>query len=195
MSIAFDDLILAVQTWAKAHGIEVQHRPLPPGKAAEFDGLSVTMNRDYDAEERTYYLIHALGSIVLWSLNKKAVQSMYDELRDTKGKEFRGSSRLERAIGAYRAFEIESSELAVALLNELHYSQVAPSYANFMRADLEAMTEFHRSGQAPVWRDFFARWNEEVARGSRRIEPFVPKPLPRFQPVEIERQEVLQQQG
>ena len=65
---------------------------------------------------------------------------------------------------------------------------------NFMRADLEALTEFHRSGHAPVWRDFFARWNEEVNSNRKKVIPFTPKPVPAFKPMQFERQEVLQKQ-
>jgi hypothetical protein len=54
--------------WAKDHGIEVQDDHLPVGQAGEFDGPTATMNSDYDLEERTYYLTHAIGSVVRWSL-------------------------------------------------------------------------------------------------------------------------------
>jgi hypothetical protein len=64
-----------------------------------------------------------------------------------------------------------------------------------MRADLEALTEYHRTGKAPVWRDFFALWNADVASGRRVVTPYTPKPLPAFTPVAIERQEILQKQA
>jgi hypothetical protein len=63
-----------------------------------------------------------------------------------------------------------------------------------MRADLEAMLAFHRQGELPVWREFFSRWNEDVARGRRAIAPFFPKPVPQFRPVAIDRQEIFQRQ-
>jgi len=47
-----------------------------------------------------------------------------------------------------------------------------------MRADLEAMTEFHRTGRAPVWHDFFSRWTADVAAGRRYLEPFQVQPIP-----------------
>jgi hypothetical protein len=64
-----------------------------------------------------------------------------------------------------------------------------------MRADLEALTAFHRTGQAPVWREFFARRTEEVAAGRREVPTFRPKPIPPFTPLEIECQEILQKQA
>jgi hypothetical protein len=118
---------------------------------------------------------------------------MFDELRDAK-KARADPARLERAIAAYRDFETESSEFAVWLLGELGHAGAVPSYTNFMRADLEALTAFHRTGVAPAWRDFFACWNEDVAAGRRDVEPFRPKPLPPFTAVPIERQEILQTQ-
>jgi hypothetical protein len=194
MAMEFDQIYLAIKKWAKTHGIEVDEKELTVKKAGEFNGVTVKMNNLYTPEDRTYYLAHSLGSIVRWSLSHNAVQQMFDNLRAAKkGKEADPTS-LERAIEAYRAFEIESSEFAVWLLNELGGTEAVPSYTNFMRADLEALTEFHRIGQAPVWRDFFAHWNEEVAQGRREVPPFRPKPIPPFQPVHIENQEILQEQ-
>jgi hypothetical protein len=193
MSVNFEQVFEDVRSWASAQGIRISRKPLPPGKAGEFDGLSVTMNSGHEYEESTYYLAHALGSIVFWGLDGPAVQALFDELRAAKKGPDR--NRLERAIERYRAFEMEPSELAVWLLAELGHSGVVPSYTNFMRADLEALTELHRSGRAPVWRHFFARWNEEVAAGRRQVLPFCPKPIPSFEPVPIQKQEVLQEQG
>ena len=194
MTAAFQHLYENIGAWAGAHGIRAGERRMAPGKAGEFDGLSVTMNGDYDAEPRSYFLIHALGSIVRWSLSKATVQQMFDELRGAKKNKAADPNRLERAIVSYRAFETESSEFAVWLLTELGHARAVPSYTNFMRADLEALTEFHRHDRVPVWRDFFARWNEEVEAGRRQVLPFSPKPVPPFTPTPIENQEILQEQ-
>lgn len=183
-----------VRDWADAHGVRVVQLRLKPEQAGAFDGVSVTLNSSYGVEELTYYLAHSLGSIVRRSLSRDAVQCLFDELRAAKA-DRADAARLERAIGAYRAFEVESSEFAVALLADLGHADAVPSYTNFMRADLEALTEFHRTGRAPVWREFFVRWNEEVASGRRVVEPFRPKPIPAFTPVAIENQEILQKQG
>lgn len=195
MTTIFDQVYRDVESWAQAHGIRISHDKLKREKVGAFDGVSATMNSDYGSEERTYYLTHALGSIVRWSLSRPAVQEMFDELRAAKKNQGAEPERLERAIERYRAFEVESSEFAVWLLAELGHSSVIPSYTSFMRADLEALSEFHRRGHAPVWRDFFSRWNEEVACGRRRVEPYRPKAIPSFSPVRIENQEILQEQG
>ncbi len=168
---------------------------LKPEQAGAFDGVSVTLNSAYGSEELTYYLAHALGSIARWSLSRAAVQGMFDELRAAKADRPPDVMRLERAIDGYRAFEIESSEFAVWLLAELGHGGAVASYTNFMRADLEALTEFHRTGRAPVWRDFYSRWNEEVAAGRRQVPPFHAKPIPPFTPAAIEKQEILQKQA
>jgi hypothetical protein len=194
MAHSFGHCYEAVCEWATAHGIRVNEEALSPGKAGEFDGLNVTMNRDYEAEERVYYLIHALGSIVLWSLNKVGIAELFSQLRDTKSGKADDPARFETAIAKYRDFEVEASKLAVWLFDQLGNRDKVPSYTNFMRADLEEMTEFHRTGIAPVWSKFFDRWNHEVASGSRHVAPFDPKPIPPFQPVRIERQEILQRQ-
>ena len=193
MAIDFDAVFDDVSAWAKRHGIAVRRRKLPRRKAGEFDGLSATMNSAYPADERVYYLTHALGSLVRWSLSRPQVQAMFDELRDAK--KAGPGERLELAIAAYRAFETESSQFAVWLLAELGQGEAVGPFTNFMRADLEALTQFHRTGKAPVWREFFARWNGEVAAGTRPVELFEPKPVPRFTPLRTERQEILQEQG
>jgi hypothetical protein len=196
MTIAFEPIYGSICNWAERRGIQIQARQLPPGKAGEFDGLSVTMNSGYDPQEQVYYLVHAIASIVSWSLNRLAVQEMFAELRNAKRKEPAPNlPRLNEAIRRYRAFESAASSLAVWLLAELGHAEVIASYTNFMRADLEAMTEFHQTGRAPVWRKFFARWNEEVADGQRQVKPFGPKPITDFTPLQIEKQEVLQQQA
>ena len=66
-------------------------------------------------------------------------------------------------------------------------------YTVFFRADIEAMTIFHRTGKEPRWPDFFAEWKQKVARGEIQIVPFTPKPIPPFKPVTIPKQEVLQE--
>jgi len=195
MTAAFDNLYRHVCEWAEAHGIAVEDRRLKANKAGEFDGRSAVMNSEFTSEERAYYLAHALGSMVRWSLSQPVVQAMFDELRDAKKQKEKDPGRLARAIDRYRGFEIESSQFAVGLLEELGHSEVVESYTNFMRADLEALTQFHRTGRAPVWKDFFALWNEQVAYGRLEVEPFEPKPIPAFTPRCIERQEILQKQA
>ena len=194
MAADFERVYRDVAAWAGGRGVAVGERRLRADKAGSFDGLSATMNSAYGAEERTYYLAHALGSVVRWSLSRDAVQALFDELRAAKKERDADPARLERAVDAYRAFEIESSQFAVWLLAELGHAGVIPSYTNFMRADLEALSELHRRGRAPVWRDFFARWNADVAAGRRRADPFPPKPVPPFEPLRIEEQEILQRQ-
>jgi hypothetical protein len=189
----FEPTYADICRWAKSHGISVRQARLEANKAGEFDGLSVTMNTSYSAEERSYYLAHALGSIVRWSLSHAQVRGLFQELREAKTTRD-DSIRLDSAIDRYRAFEIEASEFAVWLLGERGKDDVIPSYTNFMRADLEALTQFHRIGVAPVWRDFFARWNEEVRVGLRSVEPYQPKRIPEFKPTQIEKQEILQKQ-
>jgi hypothetical protein len=194
MTLDFSQTYEAVRDWATARGITVQESDWSANKAGEFDGISVTMNARYTAEERTIYLAHALGSMVRWSLSLPQVQEMFNELRAAKKEKDSDPKRLEQAIAKYQAFEIESSEFAVWLLARLGHSHVIPHFTNFMRADLEALTQFHRSGRAPIWRDFFAEWNEQVNQGRRSIQPFAAKSIPAFHPKSIEKQEILQQQ-
>src|SRR5262249_54331367 len=104
------------------------------------------------------------------------------------------STRLEKAITAYRKFEIDSSSHSVWLLSELGHGDLIPLYTNFMHADLEALTEFHRTGKARVWREFFADWNRDIANGHRVVSSFEACPIPDFEAKRTESQEILQEQ-
>src|SRR3954453_15584732 len=107
MSMSFEPIIHAVRQWCTAHGIQAQERPMHAGKAGEFNGISLVMNSGYDAEEGLYYMLHAIGSIVRWSLSRDSVQQMFDELREAKKAKEALPDRFELAIARYRAFEIE----------------------------------------------------------------------------------------
>src|SRR5438309_521782 len=98
-------LIQDLLDWAEARGVRARRESLKPDQAGAFDGMSVTLNRRYGEEELSYYLAHALGSIVLWSLRRDAVQGVFDELRAAK-QDRADARRLDRAIAAYRGFEI-----------------------------------------------------------------------------------------
>lgn len=179
---------------AESYGIKVREDRLGAETAGRFDGLSVTMNRTYDPQERCFYLAHAVGSIAAYSLNPSASQAMFDELRAARADREADPGRLERAIEAFRAFEEEASQYAVWLLADLGYRGIVPDYTVFARADVEAMTHFHREGVAPRWTEFFAEWKRAVAAGERRVKPYQRKPIPTFQPVPMASQEVIQEQ-
>jgi hypothetical protein len=190
----FEQIYVDIQDWAAARQISALEEPMDDGKAGEFDGLRVTLNGDYPLEERIYYLSHAVGSMACWSLDLPTTQAMFDELHSAKENPAADRIRIDRAISRYRAFESQASAYAVGLIEELgHFDLIAP-YTNFMRADLESMTEFHRNGRAPVWRTFFASWNKAVADGRRQVPPFDAVPVPPFRARLIEKQEILQQQ-
>ncbi len=180
----FKCVYAAIRNWTDKQGIELRERDLGADRPGEFDGLHITINPHFSLEERTYYLAHALGSIVIWSQNKERVAKAFDELRSAKETK-EDQNRLERAIEKYRDFETQSSELAVCLLESLGHSEVVGSYTNFMRADLESMTLYHRQGKAPSWAGFFAYWNRQVISGERQIIRFRPRSIKQFVPHKI----------
>jgi hypothetical protein len=184
------DLFEHLSAFISAHRVEVRLRELDLEKPGVFDGPSITIDPKHDQEAASYYLAHAFGSIYQWSTDFEHAQKVFDELRGAKrGK----SARFEEALESWRVFEQTSSEHAVWALAEVGHPDAIDPYAVFFRADIEAMTVFHRTGKEPRWPDFFAGWKEKVARGEIRIEPFRPKPVARFRPVRIEKQEVLQE--
>ena len=184
----FDDL----KRYIGSHGIQIKTKRMDVDKPGEFDGPSLTLNPVHDREALCFYLAHSFGSIYQWSTDCQGAQKVFDGLRDAKRE--RGNRPIfERALEEWRVFEQTSSDHAVWVLGNVGHSQAIDAYTTFFRADIEAMTIFHRTGKEPRWPDFFADWKRKVASGEIRIEPFRPKPVSRFRPVRIEKQEVLQE--
>jgi hypothetical protein len=191
----FVELIDRVTACAARHGILVSSRPFPLGKAAEFDGQSVVLNSQHDEQSRGFYLVHSLGSIVGWSLDVEGVRALFDELRDAKHVRTAEPAHLESAVQRFRQFEEGASEYSVQILQDVDCAWAIASFSLFFRADLEAMTIFHRTGRAPVWPDFLAQWKEDVATGRRVLELFTPREIPPFAPRPFPKQEVMQERG
>jgi hypothetical protein len=173
-----------------SHGVSVRFRDMEVEKPGEFDGPSITINPLHDREACCYYLVHSFGSIYQWSTGSEHARKVFEALRDAKGKE---GAEFEEALEAWRTFEQTSSEHAVWVLSDIGHTEAIEPYTVFFRADIEAMTIFHRTRKEPRWPDFFAEWKQQIARGEIRVEPFRPKPVARFRPVRIEKQEVLQE--
>ena len=184
----------ALANWSKRHGVEFRRQRFAASKAGEFDGTTLTLNSTYSPCDRLYYGVHALGSIVIWSRDPATVQGLFDELRDAKKHRSEDPKRLAAAIERYRKFETESSEYAVWILEHISAGSEIAGYSNQMRADLEALTQFHEIGTSPVWDEFFTRWNREVASGERSVPAFEMKAVECFQAKTIEKQEILRRQ-
>jgi hypothetical protein len=167
---------------------------MDPETPAVFDGPSITVNAIHDAETRSFYLVHSFGSIVAWTDDLPGVAAMFRELRAAKKTRDADPDRLERALQPFRAFETRASEYSVWVLEQIGHPEAIEPFSVFFRADLEAITIFHRTGRAPVWPEFFAAWKADIATGRRVVEPFTPRPVPAgFRPVRIETQEVEQE--
>jgi hypothetical protein len=184
------DLFDDVERVIREHGVEVRLKEMELEKPGVFDGPSITINPKHDREAASYYLAHSFGSIYQWSTAFEHAQKVFGELHDAKNGD---NARFENALRAWRLFEQTSSDHAVWVLDQAGHADAIVSYTVFFRADIEAMTVFHRTGKEPRWPDFFAEWKEKVSKGEIRIEPFRPKPVTRFRPVRIEKQEVLQE--
>src|SRR5687767_11803196 len=184
------DLFEDLERFITSHGVNVRLRKMEVEKPGEFDGPSITINPKHDREACCYYLAHSFGSIYQWSTDFERAQQVFEDLRDAKREK---GPAFERALEAWRCFEQTSSEHAVWVLGEIDHREAIEPYTVFFRADIEAMTGFHRTGKEPRWPDFFAEWKEKVARGEIQIVPFRPRPVELFTPVRIEKQEVLQE--
>ena len=178
---------------AARYGIKVGHADLDEKVPGEFDGPTITLNKEYDAAERAFYLAHSIGSIAEWSIHFDRSRQVFDELRQAKRERTSNAARLQRALSAYLAFENTTWEFAVWLLEDTGHGRFVAAFTNFGRADMEAMRVFHTTGKAPVWREFFAQWNEQVRQGSRTLTPLAARPIPEFQAVKIPKQEIVQE--
>jgi hypothetical protein len=182
-----------VRRFVESLGVRVFLKRMDIEKPGEFDGLSITINPRHDPVAAAFYLAHAFGSIVQWSTDFAGAKKVFDDLADAKKQRQKARAGFEAALSRYRAFEQTSSEHAVWLLAQAGHGGAIQPYTVFFRADIEAMTIFHRTGKAPDWPEFFADWKRKVASGEIRIEPFRPRPFARFRPVKIDQQEVLQE--
>jgi hypothetical protein len=190
MTSPYGDLFEDLERFISSHGVHVRLRDMDVEKPGEFDGPSITINPKHDREPCCYYLAHSFGSIYQWSTDFEHARKAFEDLRDAKGGK---GPDFEVALEAWRAFEERSSEHAVWVLGEVGHPKSIDPYTVFFRADIEAMTIFHRTGKEPRWPDFFAEWKKKVANGEIRIEPFRPGPVAPFTPVRIEKQEVVQE--
>ena len=184
------DLFRGLEAFISAHGVDVRLKEMDLETPGVFDGPTITINPKHDHEAASFYLAHSFGSISQWSTNFEHAQKVFDELRDAKK---RKGARFEDALKAWRLFEQTSSDHAVWVLDRAGHAEAIGLYNVFFRADIEAMTVFHRTGKEPRWPDFFAEWKRKVASGETRIDPFRPRAVARFIPVRIEKQEVLQE--
>jgi hypothetical protein len=190
----FGRLYAELSRRAGEYGVRVISRRLPPETPAKFDGPTVALDPGYDLESRCYYLAHALGSTAQWSADPSGTRAVFDELHAAERSRRADPARFERAVVEHLAFEERSSRHAVWLLMDVEHDWAVPGYTTFFRADLAAVAEYHRSGVAPVWREFYPKWKEKVARGEVTVEPFAPRPVLAFRAVPIPTQEVLREE-
>ena len=179
---------------AGRYGITVRQERLDDEVPGQFDGPNIVLNRDYDPTERAFYLAHSIGSIAQWSLERKRSEQIFRNLKAAKKNRESQSPKFAEALAAYLAFEQTTWERSVWLLGDLGYGTFVPSFTNFGRADMLSMQIYHSTGKAPVWREFFAQWNEEVRRGTRQVEPLLARPIPDFHAAKIPEQEIVQEE-
>ena len=192
MDTSYEHVFEDLKRFITGYGIDVLGRVMEIDKPGEFDGPTITINPKHDAVAACFYLAHSFGSICQWSTDFGHAKEVFEKLRQAKATGVTGP-RFETALEAWRLFEQTSSDHAVWTLEESGHGHAIEAYTTFFRADIEAMTIFHRTGKEPRWPEFFAEWRADVERGKIRVDPFRPKPVPRFRPVKIEKQEVVQE--
>ena len=133
---------------AKRFGISVVQADLDAEVPGEFDGPTITLNHNYDAVERAFYLAHSIGSIAEWSLYPDRSHKVMGDLQEAKkGGRAGGRGPLKRALAAYLSFENRTWEFAVWLLEDAGHKGFLAAFTNFGRADMEAMQLFHTTGK------------------------------------------------
>jgi hypothetical protein len=191
--VDYPNLFAVLTTYIEGHGIAVREQAMDAEVPGEFDGLTITVNTVHPLDARCYYLAHSFGSIVAWSLDLEGAHAVFRELRGSKSTRISDPDRFERALKRFCDFEELASEYAVWVLAAIGHQNVVPPYTEFFRADAESMTMLHRDGTAPPWSEFFAAWKRRVASGEQRVAPYLPRPVPPFRPVRIEKQQVVQE--
>jgi hypothetical protein len=192
MTEDFERLYVDLGQRAGRYAVRVHSHPLPPETPARFDGPTITLDPGYDSESRCFYLAHALGSIAHWSTDLSGSRAVFDELHAAEASRAADPARFERALAGHLAFEERASGHAVWLLADIGQAGAIPAYTVFFRADMAAIEEYHRSGVAPVWREFYPAWKEKARSAAA---PFAPRPVSAFRAVTIPTQEVLREDG
>jgi hypothetical protein len=186
-----DNLFEDIRRYIQRLGVAVRVKNMDIETPGCFDGLTITINPRHDAESSTYYVLHALGSIVQWSTDGANVSEIFRSVKDQRRQ--RDRRGFEAALVRYHRFEEISSEHAVWVLGDAGHDAAIAPYTTFFRADLEAMMILHRTGKAPRWADFYADWKRGISTGRIRLEPFASRPIPSFTPVCIENTEIVQE--
>jgi hypothetical protein len=181
-----------LRAYVESRGIALEWRRLPPDTPAVFDGLSIVLKEGHDRTELGCYLVHSFGSITGWCLETGRVKQLFEELRAAKDVKDTEPARFEQALATFRRFEEASAEFALGVLDSTGNGALKDDVSEFFRADLEAITLFHRTGALPVWPDFLSAWRRDVSEGRRPRRPFQARIAPPFTPIQIERQEVKQ---
>ena len=184
------DLFNDLERFVSSSGVQVRLQEMDLEKPGEFDGPTITINPAHDRQACCYYLAHSFGSIYQWSTDFEHARKVFDGIRDTK----RGpQDGFEAALRRWRRFEEVSSDHAVWLLAAtVMRTRLTPTRC--FSEQISRRCRFSTvQARSPDGRTFFAEWKERVAKGEIRVDPFRPKPVARFRPVRIEKQEVLQE--
>ena len=193
MPASSNDLLNDVRRYVTPFGVRVTLRALDIERPGEFDGPTVTINPRHDRRAAAFYLAHSIGSVVQWSTDFPRAQKVVTDIRAARAQPVENPDEFARALDAYRRFEEISSEHAVWMLQDAGHANAIGDYTVFFRADIAAMTIFHRTGRAPRWREFYTQWRRRAKAGDVWIKPFEPRPFGWFTPVKIETQEVMQE--
>jgi hypothetical protein len=191
MAIDWSAIFTKLKDRIESTGVCVLTMRLGPQTTGVFDGLSITTNSECDLETRSHNLVHSFGHIVQWSLERPRCESLYETLNVAKERGHEDTLALERALSEFREYEEEASGYAAWLLIDTGSAEALASFTPFARADIEAIVRYHRDGIAPIWREFFAKWQARAARKEIDVIPFDPKPIPPFTPCQIAPQEII----
>ena len=182
------EVLEALLSWIREHGVIVRHETLPADTPAVFDGRSITLNTRFSTAEQALYAAHSFGSIVGWSLDRQGTETLFSELEEAKTRRRREKERFERALTVFRHFEEASNEFGVDVLQQVGAADWQIPYSEFFRADLDAMTLYHQEGVLPLWPLFFEGWR--TRHPERASLTFPSHPIPAFTPQSIPAQEV-----
>ncbi len=132
----------------------------------DFNGVSITVDRDQDLDVALFVLAHLFGHTVQWNTSA--------ELRELGIRASSLDQRLsDEQLLRVRAYEREASEYALSLFHQAGIFDLDSWLSDWCAADWAYLETAYRKGQRPPdFRSFFHT-------GAERLRP---RPIPPFHP-------------
>ena len=143
------------------YGIPVMISDVLDPNTGDFDGVQIKVDYANDIEIAVFVLIHLFGHTVQWNINER-----FREIgQDTNLK------KSEAELKEIAAYEMEATQLSMALLHDAGVKDLDQWVSDWWRADFAWLTNFYRTGERADFRKYMLA-GAEPPLGTIPIPPF-----------------------